>query len=260
MKRYVAGNWKMNHGPAETERFFREVATRASEETPFREGAPVLILFPPALSLAAARDAMRELPSFALGVQSVHAEKSGAYTGEISAEMASEAGARYALVGHSERRHLFGETDDDTRRKISAVQRAGLTPIFCVGERIEERKGGRLEEVLLRQIDAVLADETVAERIGSGSQFLVAYEPVWAIGTGETATPADATEAHRIIRGRLVDWVGEKGARGIPILYGGSVTPENASDLLAAPEVAGVLVGGASLRPDSFLSIARAAR
>lgn len=263
MTRYVAGNWKMNHGPAETERFFREFAAALAPARAPRSAIPeskvALLLFPPALSLAAARAALPEGSTIALGVQDVHWEKSGALTGEISAEMAAQAGARYALVGHSERRNLFRETDEDTRRKVAAVQRAGLTPLLCVGERIEERKSGRLEAVLLRQLDAVLGEGAISAAISTGAPFLLAYEPVWAIGTGETATPGDAAEAHGILRKRAAKWLGAQSAKGLPILYGGSVTPENAGELLDARDVGGVLVGGASLRPDSFAAIAHAA-
>jgi triosephosphate isomerase len=169
--------------------------------------------------------------------------------------MAREAGATHALVGHSERRHLFGETDEEVGKKVAAVLEGGMTPVVCVGETLEERKAGRLEGIILHQLEAFL----LVVQAHPGARVLLAYEPVWAIGTGETATPGDASEAHGILRKRLSSALGGERARGIPILYGGSVKPSNAAELLAAPEVDGVLVGGASLDPASFQAIAEAA-
>jgi triosephosphate isomerase len=165
--------------------------------------------------------------------------------------MAQEVGAEFALIGHSERRHVFGETDDEVGRKVKSVLGAGLTPVICVGETLEERRAGRLEEVILRQLDAAL------DGVGaSAAEILVAYEPVWAIGTGETATPTDAAIAHAMLRSRMAERLGAERAADIPILYGGSVKPANAAELLSAPNVDGVLVGGASLDPESFAAIA----
>ena len=242
----IAGNWKMHKGPEAARKFAREFAQVAPP------GADrTLILFPPALAVTAVRDALAD-HGVAVGVQNLHWEKEGAFTGELSAPMAREAGARFALVGHSERRHVFGETDEETGLKVAAAVDAGLTPVLCVGETIEERKAGRLEEVILRQLDAGL------QRIDDAAvaAMLVAYEPVWAIGTGETATPDDAADAHARLRARLRERLGDERADGIPILYGGSVKPGNAAELLSAPEVGGVLVGGASLDPRDFGKIA----
>jgi triosephosphate isomerase (TIM) len=251
----IAGNWKMNHGPAETRAFLQDL--RVPELPPRVQ----LLLFPPALSLAAARSEMEQRragsPPISLGVQNVHWEPAGALTGELSAEMARSAGASHALVGHSERRHIFGETDEDAARKVEAAYRAGLTPVLCVGETLEERQKGSLAQVLHRQLDAVVGPEGLRAKIATGP-FVLAYEPVWAIGTGETATPDDAAEAHGILRTHLGERLGEPAGRGIPILYGGSVQPGNARELLAAPEVDGVLVGGASLEAESFAGIAAA--
>jgi triosephosphate isomerase len=249
VRQVVAGNWKMHHGPAATADFLARFAPPAGSQ------APRILIFPPALSLAAAVQSVSQgegLADVGLGVQNIHEAESGAFTGEVSAAMAAEAGAGYALVGHSERRHLFGEGDERIAAKTRAAVAAGLVPVVCVGERLEERQAGRLEEVLLRQLDAAL------DVLKADDEWLLAYEPVWAIGTGETATPADASEAHGILGRRLE-------ARGfprgeVPILYGGSVKPANAEELLAAEGVDGVLVGGASLDPDSFGAIARAAR
>lgn len=256
MRAVIAGNWKMNHGPSETRAFFARFRPEVDRER------VSLIVFPPALSLEAAKESLQSDPLVALGVQDVYWEPAGAFTGEISAEMAAEAGASYALVGHSERRHRFGETDEETALKVRAARRAGLVPVLCVGETLEERTAGRLEQVVLRQLDAVLPPNRGtpedAPEDGPG-RILIAYEPVWAIGTGRNATPEDASSAHRLIRERLAAALGAERAEATPILYGGSVNPDNAGDLLAAADVDGVLVGGASLDPDSFARIAAAA-
>ena len=239
MTKVVAGNWKMHHGPGATQQFFSDF------DPDVRPGAVRVAFFPPDLSLRAARKSVRIPVDF--GVQNIHWEESGAFTGETSAEMARNAGASLALIGHSERRHVFGETDREVRLKVEAAARAGLVPVVCVGELLEERKAGQLERVLRRQVAAFTAS------LGQCGQYLVAYEPVWAIGTGETATPADASEAHAIVRSAL-------GALGdCPILYGGSVKPANAAALISAPDVDGVLVGGASLDARVFARIVEAA-
>lgn len=247
-QRVIAGNWKMHHGPSATRRFFQEFSPRLSDPE------PLILIFPPAISLLAAVEARRGRPEVMLGVQSIHWEPKGAFTGEISAGMASSAGARYVLVGHSERRHVFGETDEQVARKVGAAVNEGLTPVICVGETLEERRAGRVEEVILRQLDAALGGLCD----GGAARFLVAYEPVWAIGTGETATPEDAATAHATLRSRLVQSLEEARADDVAILYGGSVKPDNVADLLAVTDVDGVLVGGASLDPDSFARIAEA--
>jgi len=241
----IAGNWKMHMGPAKTRAFC--AALRLENVRPEHE----LLIFPPAVSLEAASTARP--PRVQLGVQNVHWEDEGAFTGEMSASMAREAGAAFALIGHSERRHVFGETDEQVARKTKAVVRNGLTPVVCVGETLAERNAGRVEEVILRQIDAVVP------ALASARRALVAYEPVWAIGTGETATPSDASAAHATLRARLRERLGETTGREVVLLYGGSVKPANAGELLAADEVQGVLIGGASLDPGAFAAIAAAA-
>lgn len=246
-KPVIAGNWKMHKGPESARKFCREFGQVA----PPVEDRSVLI-FPPALSLTAVRDGLSE-HGIGLGVQDIHWESEGAFTGQISAPMAREAGATFALVGHSERRHVFGESDEETGRKVMAAFAAGLTPVLCVGETLEERQAGRLEEVILRQLDAGIADSDD----GDLRTILIAYEPVWAIGTGETATPGDAADAHARIRARLRTRLGDA-ADAVPILYGGSVKPNNATELLSAGDVDGVLVGGASLDPRDFAKIAGA--
>jgi len=272
----VAGNWKMNLGPRDAEAFLDAFAHRFGKAVrPDGGSAPGesrdgdarrsrLVLFPPAVSLEATvirqarlmeAGAWGTAPSIELGVQQVHSEASGAFTGETSAEHASQAGASLALVGHSERRTLFHETDAMVVRRVQAAFRAGLAPMLCVGEKLEERRAGRLQDVLLRQLEAVLSPPELRAGIRPDS-FSVAYEPVWAIGTGETATPDDAAEAHAILRGCLVERLGDEIGRRVPILYGGSVKPSNADELLAAPEVGGLLVGGASLDPVDFAALA----
>ncbi|HSM04576.1 MAG TPA: triose-phosphate isomerase [Longimicrobiales bacterium] len=244
MSKVVAGNWKMNHGPRAARSYL------AGFEPPSGPGAPRILLFPPTVSLAAAVDALGDTPGIELGVQDVNEAASGAFTGETSAAMAREAGAGLTLVGHSERRHIYGEDDARVAAKVGAAVEAGLVPVVCVGETLDERRAGRLEEVLLRQLDAVLGV------LAPGTEWLLAYEPVWAIGTGETATPEDASEAHGILRRRVAaaGW----SADAVPILYGGSVKPGNARELMEADGVDGVLVGGASLDPGDFAEIARA--
>jgi len=246
----VAGNWKMNLGPAEARAFFGGFRPRLPSE-----GAPEILVFPPALSLEAVMQAAPSGLGLAVGIQNLYWEPSGAFTGEISAPMAREAGATHALVGHSERRQLFGETDPEVALKAKAASEAGLVPVVCVGETLEERRSGRLQGVLSRQLGAVMPhlQEALA------AQVLLAYEPVWAIGTGETATPGDASQAHVLLREILVDGLGPENGEAIPILYGGSVKPDNARALMEAPYVDGVLVGGASLDPGSFSSIVEAA-
>ena len=245
----VAGNWKMHKGPPATREYLRSFKLRH----PPRADRTV-ILFPPAVSLATAAELVRDRPDLHLGIQNIHWEPEGAFTGEIGAPMAREAGARFALVGHSERRRLFGETDEHVRRKLAAALASDLVPVLCLGETLEERRAGRVAEVILRQLEAAL-EGLPEEQI---RRLLVAYEPVWAIGTGVNATPEDAAAAHGILRTHLAERVGESAARQIPILYGGSVTPDNAPALLAARDVDGLLVGGASLDPARFAAIAAA--
>lgn len=241
----IAGNWKMNKGPHAARDFAREFTARYAPAD-----ARSVILIPPAVSLSAVADALGSRRDVLLGVQNIYWEKEGAFTGETSAQMAKDAGASFALIGHSERRHVFGETDEDVRKKVTAALHAGLTPIICVGETLDERKAGRLEAVITRQLSAAVEGFT-ADQVFA---FLVAYEPVWAIGTGVTATPADATEAHGVLRRLLIGQLGETAAH-VPILYGGSVKVDNAGQLLAAEDVNGLLIGGASLDPEGFATI-----
>ncbi|MEX2527185.1 MAG: triose-phosphate isomerase [Gemmatimonadota bacterium] len=255
MKRQVvvAGNWKMNLGPGAAAEY------ASAFEPPRTEASVKVVLFPPTLAFSALREALRERgrTEVELGVQNIYWERAGAYTGETSPVVAREVGAAWALVGHSERRHLFGEKNSDVARKTRAALESGLLPLVCVGETWEERQAGRLTEVLESQLTPVL--EVIQEVGGSGPSgapaFHLAYEPVWAIGTGQTATPDDATQAHGFLRGRLVSALPGAESQRISILYGGSVSPSNVRELLAAPEVDGVLVGGASLDPLSFAEL-----
>ncbi|MEO7101815.1 MAG: triose-phosphate isomerase [Gemmatimonadaceae bacterium] len=243
-KKIFAANWKMNLGPTEAASFIREFRkqwTPTDAEIAF---------FPSALAFAAVRDAAGDPRPFKLGVQNVYTMDSGAFTGENSAPMARDAGADYVLVGHSERRHVFGETDAECAAKCAVVERSGLTPLLCVGETLEERNAGHAREVVTRQLREGLSKLDQVERATS----VLAYEPVWCIGSGKHATPADASEIHGVLRMVLRSLVGEK-AESVSILYGGSVSPDNATELLAARDVDGLLVGGASLKVDSWLSI-----
>ena len=242
-----AANWKMHLGPDDARAYMRdfiEATAAASDRT--------LVFFPPSLSLAAAREAAAARPDLDFGVQNIHWEEKGAFTGEVSAPMARQAGASMVLVGHSERRHVFGERDEECGRKVAAAARAGLLPILCVGEKLNEREAGGTEAVVLRQLRAGLLDLPA----GEARPFVIAYEPVWAIGTGRTATPEDASTVHAAIRRHLRQSRGEAAAE-VPILYGGSVNDRNAASLLAAAGVDGLLVGGASLDPVSWARITR---
>ncbi|HEX2205961.1 MAG TPA: triose-phosphate isomerase [Longimicrobium sp.] len=246
----LAGNWKMNHGPGETRRFFADFLPLH----PPREDGSV-VFFPPALSFAAAREAVRGRPDIRLGVQNVYWEAGGAFTGETSVGIAADAGAELVLIGHSERRWVFGETSEEAAKKVRAVLDAGLVPVLCVGEKIEERRAGREVEVVEAQLQPVL--DTVS--MDEAASLVIAYEPVWAIGTGVNATPADAGAMHRAIRDRLAAVWGHEVADALPVLYGGSVKPDNAAELLAVPGVDGVLVGGASLDAKGFAAICQSA-
>ncbi len=212
-----------------------------------------VLFFPNALSVTAVSELVRDRPDLEVGIQNIHWEDKGAFTGENSAPMARDAGATHVLVGHSERRHVFGETDTESNLKVKAAFRAGLTPVLCIGELLAERDAGNTEATVLRQLRAGI-DGVDEAQVAS---MMFAYEPVWAIGTGRTATPDDASAVHGAIVVALKTAIGER-ALGIPILYGGSVNRGNATSLLAAPDVDGVLVGGASLDADGWNAIVRA--
>ncbi|MFI5316134.1 MAG: triose-phosphate isomerase [Myxococcota bacterium] len=242
----VAANWKMHKTAAEAAAFARALVPSLAG----LHGVEVAVA-PPFTALAALREALGSAP-VALTAQNAHFEKSGAFTGEVSVAMLAELGCRYVILGHSERRQIFGETDELVAKKLGAVQAAGLRPILCVGEQLAERESGRTFDVLARQLSGSLA---AADR-SRAAELVVAYEPVWAIGTGRTATPELAQEAHAFIRARLADRFAADAGR-IRIQYGGSVKPDNAAELLAQPDIDGALVGGASLDPESFSAIIR---
>ncbi|MDP2479108.1 MAG: triose-phosphate isomerase [Candidatus Palauibacterales bacterium] len=242
---FFGGNWKMHKGPDEARAFLHAFA----ERHPPREDRTV-VLFPPAIALPALVGAAADRPDVEVGVQDVHQEREGAHTGAISASMAAEAGARWGLAGHSERRREFGDDDERVARKVDRLLEAGVAPVLCVGETLEQRDAGRLQEVLHRQVSAVV--ERLSDR--DRRELVIAYEPVWAIGTGRTASPEDAAAAHELVRKDLAAWIGDA-AEAVPIIYGGSVKPANAGELLTMPGVDGALVGGASLDPEAFASI-----
>lgn len=244
----LAANWKMHHGPTDAREFLRTFLQYYP-----RHGDRQVLFFPSAISLPAVVEGLRDRSDIRVGVQNIHWEDKGAFTGEISAPMARDAGAHLALVGHSERRHVFGETDAETARKVAACGRAHLVPVLCVGETLAEREAGETEAVVLRQLRTGFSLVDAAQV----AHAIVAYEPVWAIGTGRTATPADASAVHRAIRKELKQLAPER-HRAIPILYGGSVNRGNAASLLAATEVDGLLVGGASLDAEGWSAIVRA--
>ncbi len=248
LKPVFAANWKLNHTPTDARSFLQ----RFLALTP-RQQDRTIILCPSAITLTTVTDGLRDRPDIWVGVQNVHSEAQGAYTGENSVLMARDVGARVVLVGHSERRHVFGETDAMMTKKCALVAQARLTPILCVGETLEDRESGAAATVVERQLAAGIAemDDT---QVGA---MMLAYEPVWAIGTGKTATPEDASDIHGVLRRALAERIGEKAAAGVPILYGGSVNRGNASTLLSSPDVDGLLVGGASLDPDGWSSIVR---
>jgi len=246
----LAANWKMHHGPPAASEFMQSFLARYQPRTD-----RTVMFFPPAVSLATltALAAAGGRTDVLFGAQNIHWAEKGAFTGEMSAEMAKEAGARVILVGHSERRHVFGETDAQCAKKCQAAARVGLPFMLCVGEKMDQREAGDTASVVRRQLREGVAQ--VSNLIST--EFLLAYEPVWAIGTGLTATPVDASAIHTLLRSELGEMIGTR-AEEIPILYGGSVTPGNAATLLGANEIDGLLVGGSSLDVSSWIKIAEA--
>ncbi len=241
----IAGNWKMFKTVRESVAFVTDLRDRVAGLT----GVDIVVA-PTFPALHAVAGALEGSP-IGVAAQNLHWEREGAFTGEVSAAMVREAGAAWAIIGHSERRTLFGETDDTVNRKVRAALTATLVPIVCIGETLQEREAERTLDVLDRQIKAGLDGVTGTELAG----MVLAYEPVWAIGTGRTATPAQAQQAHEHIRGRLTQWFGQDASSRCRILYGGSVKPDNIAALMANPDVDGALVGGASLDADGFTKI-----
>jgi len=246
-KKVIAANWKMYKTPDQARDFFRDflplVAGHDRDE---------IVVCPPFLAIPAAVEASKG-SHLAIGGQNVHWEKEGAYTGEISPGMLLAVGATHVIIGHSERRQFFGETDDVVNLKLKAALESGLTPIVCVGEVLEEREAGLTEDVLRRQ--CLRAFHAISAK--KAAKLIVAYEPVWAIGTGKTATPQMAADAHALIRAEAEKAFGQEFGAQLRILYGGSVKPENVKGLMAEGEIDGALVGGASLDPKSFAAIVK---
>ena len=246
----IVANWKMHKMAHDAIAFVRELSALVRDIDDVD-----IVLAPPFTAIGAASEAARNT-SIGIAAQDVFFEREGAFTGEVSAPMIKDAGATHVIVGHSERRRLFGETDDGVNRKTQAALEVELTPIVCIGETLEERERGETLSVLDRQIRVGLNGRSEDQMIS----LAIAYEPVWAIGTGRNATPVEADEAHRHIRRRLGEWFGGPAADRCRILYGGSVKPDNIRDLAALPDVDGALVGGASLDVGSFFEIIKLAR
>jgi triosephosphate isomerase (TIM) len=246
-KKLIAANWKMYKTPDQTREFFRDflplVAGHDRDE---------ICVCPPFVDIPAAVEAARG-STVGIGGQNLYWQKEGAYTGEISCAMLQAVGCSHVIIGHSERRQYFGETDDTVNAKLKSALEAGLAPIVCVGEVLEEREAGLTDDVLRRQCTRALYKISGKK----AAKLVLAYEPVWAIGTGKTATPAIAAEAHLLIRGEVAKALGDDIATSLRILYGGSVKPENAKSLMSEPEIDGALVGGASLDPKSFAAIVK---
>lgn len=246
-KKVIAANWKMYKSPDETRAFLQAFLPSVQDHD-----RDEIVICPPFIDIATALEAAKG-SRVKIGGQNVYWEKEGAFTGEISAQMLVAAGCEYVIIGHSERRQYFGETDDTVNRRLEVALEAGLTPILCVGEVIEEREAGITEDVLRAQ--CTKAFRGISAR--KAAKLCIAYEPVWAIGTGKTATPEIANDAHTVIRAEARKAFGEEFSSNLRILYGGSVKPENATALMSQEDIDGALVGGASLKPDSFTSIVK---
>jgi len=249
-KKVIAGNWKMNKDLTESQYLISKLASGLSGKKFNCE----VIICPPFTSLSEANTLIKNT-SIKLGGQNLYFQESGAYTGEISGTMLKSVGCEYVIIGHSERRTIFNELDGLINKKIKAAFAAGLTPIFCIGETLEERMSGKEKDVLNTQLSGGLAEISMEQM----KSLIIAYEPVWAIGTGKTATPEQAEEMHRFIRTYIKNDFADETADNLIIQYGGSVKPENAKELLSQPDIDGALVGGACLNAESFISIIEAA-
>src|SRR5215216_6522669 len=250
-RKIVAANWKMNMTQGESERFVESFLRDVDEITDVE-----VVIIPPFTAIAKVTKALGKAHNIKVGAQNMYWEKSGAFTGEISASMLRDLFVHYVVLGHSERRILFGETDEMVNRKVRAAHEAKLRPIVCVGETLEQRDKGNVEKILSIQLSGSLAGVKPKEL----QESVIAYEPVWAIGTGRNATPQQAQEAHAFIRSTLREMADDATAERVRIQYGGSVKPENARELMSQPDIDGALVGGASLDPRSFAQIVKAAR
>jgi triosephosphate isomerase len=243
----IAGNWKMNCGPQETSALLQGIK---NSDISIPEQIDVLVC-PPMISLTTASDELKEQDDIALGAQNVYSEDNGSYTGEVSTQMLNEIDCEYVILGHSERRQYFGETDKTVNARATKAVADGLRPVICVGESLEQRKADEHELVVRKQVEAAL----VGIEAEKATEVVVAYEPIWAIGTGESATPEQAQEMHKMIRKVLADLYSQEEANQIQVLYGGSMKPHNAEELLGQPDVDGGLIGGASLKAESFTAI-----
>ena len=258
-RRFIAGNWKMFNGPAATADFISDFVPKLASDPGIAlnidKGVMEVAVFAPFVSLSAAV-AGKGGTQLIIGAQNMHWEKSGAFTGEVSAAMLKEIGCTHVIIGHSERRHIFHETSEELHMKLVSALEEGLMPVFCVGELLAERESGSTFDVIRKQL---LAGLKSMDGLDVAEKIIVAYEPVWAIGTGKTASSEDAQEVCGFIRKLIADTFGEGIAEETIILYGGSVKPENTASILSMRDIDGVLVGGASLKSDSFLAIAKAA-
>jgi triosephosphate isomerase (TIM) len=251
-KKIVAANWKMNMTQAESERFIESFLLDLGDITDVE-----VVILPPFTAIAKVMEALGKSQNIKVGAQNMYWERSGAFTGEISAALLRDLFVHYVVLGHSERRTLFGETDEIVNRKVRAAHDATLRPIVCIGETLEQRDKGNVEKILAIQLRGSLKELNEKEL----QETVIAYEPVWAIGTGRNATPEQAQEAHAFIRHTLREMMANDAtAERIRIQYGGSVKPENARELMSQPDIDGALVGGASLDPRSFAQIVKAAR
>ncbi len=250
-KKIVAANWKMNMMQAESARFVESLLLEIGDVADVE-----VVIVPPFTAIAKVMEALGNAQNIKVGAQNMHWERSGAFTGEISAALLRDLFVHYVVLGHSERRRLFGETDEIVNRKVRAAHEASLRPIVCVGETLEQRDRGNVDKILSIQLRGSLGGLGPKEL----QETVVAYEPVWAIGTGRNATPEQAQEAHAFIRRTLRDMADDTTAERVRIQYGGSVKPENARELMSQPDIDGALVGGASLDPRSFAQIVNAAR
>jgi triosephosphate isomerase (TIM) len=250
-KKIVAANWKMNMTQAEAARYMESLLLDLGDISDVE-----VVILPPFTAIAKVSESLGKAANIKVGAQNMHWERNGPFTGEISAALLRDLFVHYVVLGHSERRTLFHETDEIVNRKVRAAHEAALRPIVCIGETLEQRDKGNVEKILAMQLRGSLKDLSEKELL----ETVVAYEPVWAIGTGRNATPAQAQEAHAFIRYNLAEMSDEATADRIRIQYGGSVKPENARDLMTQPDIDGALVGGASLEAHSFAEIVNAAR
>ena len=245
-RRIIAGNWKMHNNLSDSQNLVTKLVNGLNNKNINRE----VIICPPFTSISEVSNLLKGT-NIELGAQNMHFEDKGAFTGEISADMLLSVGCKYVVIGHSERRTIFGETDEFINKKIKKALVSGLSPIFCIGESLEQRESGITNDVIKRQVLEGIKELNEDDV----NKLIIAYEPIWAIGTGKTATPEQAQEVHEFIRSILLEAFSKETSENIPILYGGSVKPNNAFDLLSKADIDGALVGGACLDSDSFISI-----